>query len=229
MMYLGILLAFVLSIVDYITEHLVPKKVMANQRMISFAAGVAVAYILLHLFPQIAGLSIVRGDVLFLLVLAGFTVTHVLGRYMHISHHKSPHMKAHSGVHLAYFFLYNFLIGILLTRIGSQGLSQGLLFFVPFMLYIAVETLPKEFHLKSTMAKILYAAAPLWGAIASTFFPQIPTFTALHFPELISIVTGTLLYIVIRQSVPSNRESKPLYFVIGAALYSLVILWSPLF
>jgi len=222
---LGIILAAALSAVDYITEHLVPKKVMSNQKMISFAAGVAVAYILLHLFPQIAGLSVVKGEILFLLVLAGFTLTHVLGRYMHISHHRTPLLKDYSHVHLTYFFLYNFLIGILLTRVGSQGLSQALLFFVPFLLYIAVETLPKEFHLKGKVTKILYAAAPLWGSIASSFFPQIPSFTTQHFPELISIVTGTLLYIVIRQSIPSNRESRPLYFVLGAVFYAIVLMW----
>src|SRR3989344_4250879 len=118
----------------------------------------------------------------------GIILAAALSAVDYITEHRTPLLKDYSHVHLTYFFLYNFLIGILLTRVGSQGLSQALLFFVPFMLYIAVETLPKEFHLKSTMAKILYAAAPLWGAIASTFFPQIPTFTSLHFPELISIV-----------------------------------------
>ncbi len=226
---LGIGLALILSVADYITEHIIPKKVMINQKMISFSAGVAVAYLLLHLFPKIAGLSIIKGEFLFVLVLAAFTLTHVLEKYMHISHHKTHLLKEYNHIHLIYFFLYNVLIGIVLTQIGAQGLTQALLFFVPFLFYITAETLPQEFHLKGTAARILYSLAPLFGALAASFFPQLPTLTAQYYAELISIVTGILLYIVIRQSVPSNRRTRPFFFVLGSCLYAAVLLWSPVF
>lgn len=229
MLPLGIAFAAILSVADYISEHLVPKKIMANQRMISFAAGVAVAYILLHLFPLITGLSIIKGEILFVLVLAGFTVTHLLEKYMHISHHRSSFLDQSSHIHLVYFFTYNFLIGIVLSRADSQGISDALLFFIPFLLYIVVETLPQKFHLKNPLAKVLYACAPLFGALVATFFPQLPTLSRLFYPELVSLITGTLLYIVIRQSVPSNREGRPLYFVLGTVLYATILLYSPAF
>jgi len=46
------------------------------------------------------------------------------------------------------------------------------------------------------------------------------------FGPLISLITGTLLYIVIRESLPSDKAEKPFYFLIGAISYSLVIFMS---
>jgi hypothetical protein len=46
------------------------------------------------------------------------------------------------------------------------------------------------------------------------------------FGELLSFITGTLLYIVIRESLPSEEAEKPLYFITGVLFYTLIIFMS---
>ncbi len=224
MMPLAVSLAAILSAVDYITEHLVPKKVMVNQQVISFAAGVAVTYILLHLFPQVAALSSIEGKSIFLYVLAAFTVTYLLQRHLHISHHEHILFKSNAQLHLVFFFIYHMIVGILLTEIASRGKEEALLFFIPFLMYISVEILPQRFHLRHTFAKFLYACAPLFGALVAAIIPSVRGAVSSIFAELLALATGTLLFIVIKQSMPSNRESKPIAFVFGVVLYSIVLL-----
>ena len=129
----------------------------------------------------------------------------------------------HKNIHIIYFFAYNFFIGIVLVNFALKGLSHTLLFFVPFLLYIVVEILPQEFGFKSSIFKVFYFMAPLFGAFAGIIYTD---FAVAAFGELISFVTGTLLYIVIRESLPSDKAEKPLYFIIGVLFYTLIIFMS---
>ena len=94
---------------------------------------------------------------------------------------------------------------------------------MPFLFYIIAEILPQEFEFKSSTFKVFYSMAPFFGAIVGINYIE---FTASVFGELISFVTGTLLYIVIRESLPSDKAEKPLYFLIGVLFYALIIFMS---
>ena len=63
--------------------------------------------------------------------------------------------------------------------------------------------------------------APLFGAFVGISYVG---FAISVFGELIAFITGTLLYIVIRESLPSDKAEKPLYFMTGALFYTLLIL-----
>ena len=106
---------------------------------------------------------------------------------------------------------------------AAKGLKQTLLFFVPFLLYIIAEILPQEFAFKSSISKVVYSMAPVFGAVIGIYSIN---FFASVFGELISFMTGTLLYIVIRESLPSDRAEKPIYFIMGVLLYAFVIYFS---
>ncbi len=67
-------------------------------------------------------------------------------------------------VRITYIFVYNFLVGVALVSFASKGLTQTLLFFLPFLLYIIVEILPQEFEFKGRISKVFYSVAPLLGA-----------------------------------------------------------------
>jgi hypothetical protein len=110
-----------------------------------------------------------------------------------------------------------------LTIFASKGLKQTLLFFIPFLLYIIVEILPQEFEFRNNTFKIFYSLAPLFGAIVGI---NSIDFINSVFGGLISFITGTLLYIVIRESLPSDEAEKPLYFIIGILSYTLIIYMS---
>ena len=221
---LSLVLAGILSFADYVTEHIFSQKLRTNQKLVSFSAGAAIAYIILNLFPEIATFSSIYGNSLFLYVLSGFVTLNLVEQYVYKEIGKLKNKSTyHKSIHVAYFFIYNFLVGVVLVNFTSKGLAQTLLFYIPFFLYMIAEILPQEFKFKNKASAIIYSMAPLLGAFIGINFLE---FTSSIFSQLISFITGTLLYIVIRESLPSDKAEKPLYFIIGVLFYTLIIFMS---
>ena len=220
---LALALSVVLCISDYITEHVFSRK-FNSKKFVSFAAGVAIAYIILHSFPDIASYASIDGNEIFIYALLGFVSLNLIEQFLYKSVGKLRNISEyHKKIHVTYFFLYNLIIGAVLVVFASTGLRQTLIFFVPFLLYIIAEILPEEFAFKKTSSKIFYSLAPLFGtalAIAYTGFINS------IFTRLMSFVTGTLLYIVIRESLPSDQAERPLYFIVGVMFYTLILVMS---
>ena len=221
---LSLILAGILSISDYVTEHIFSKKLRTNQKLISFSAGVAVNYIVLTLFPEISSYALIDGRSVFMYTLLGFVGLNLVEQFIYkgAGKLKSP-IQYHKDLHVTYFFIYNFFIGMVLVSFAARGLTQTLLFFIPFLLYIIAEILPQQFEFKSTASKILYSMAPFFGVIVGINFID---FTNSIFGRTISFITGTLLYIVIKESLPSDEAEKSLFFIIGVLLYTLIIFLS---
>lgn len=221
---LSLLLASILSISDYVTEQIFSKRVMNSKKFVSFAAGAAIAYIILHSFPDIASYASIDGNEIFIYALLGFVSLNLIEQFLYKSVGKLKDISEyHKRIHVAYFFLYNFIIGAVLVVFASTGLKQTLIFFIPFLLYIIAETLPQEFAFKKTSSKIFYSLAPLFGTIIAM---ASLSFINSIFTRLMAFVTGTLLYIVIRESLPSDQAERPLYFIVGVLFYTLVLLMS---
>ncbi len=222
---LSLILAGLLSFADYVTEHLFPEKIKKNQKLISFSAGVAIAYIILSLFPEISSDSLIEGRTVFLYALLGFVSLNLLEQSIYKRVEIKNSFKHHKILHVTYFFVYNFFIGIILVNFASKGLMQAFLFFVPFLLYIIIKILPQEFEFKHATSKFLYSSASLFGAFFGVSYFE---FTTSIFSELIAFITGTLLYSVIRESLPSEKAERPLYFMLGVVFYTLIIIvsWS---
>ena len=218
---LALVLAGILSFSDYITENFFSKQLRESKKIISFSGGVGISYVVLNLFPEISSYSLINGRAVFLYVLAGFVSLNLIEQFIYKEVKKIN--SYHKGVHITYFFVYKFLIGMVLASFASEGLTQTMLFFIPFLLYIIAEILPQEFDFKSKTFKVFYTMAPLFGAV---FGIQYLEFVNSIFGPLISLITGTLLYIVIRESLPSDKAEKPIYFLIGVISYSLVIFMS---
>jgi len=221
---LSLILAGILSVSDYVTEHIVSKKLRTSQKLISFSAGVAISYIVLDLFPEIAQNALIDGKKLFLFALLGFVLLNLIEQYVYKGIGKLRNLSSYQKhIHVSYFFIYNFLIGTVLVIFAAKGLKQTMLFFMPFLLYIIAEILPQEFEFKNSMSKIIYSMAPVFGAVVGVYSID---FFASIFGEIISFITGTLLYIVIRESLPSDKAEKPIYFIIGVFIYTLIIYMS---
>ena len=219
---LSLTLAGILCIADFVTEHAIAHKIKKNYKLISFSAGVAISYIILSLFPEISEYALIYSRNIFLYALLGFVSLNLVEQYVYKSNAKNQSIS-HKTVHVAYFFVYNFFIGAILAIFASKGLAKALLFFIPFLLYIIVEILPQEFQFKKNLSKVIYSSAPLFGALAAIRYIDI---ISSIFGELLSFITGTLLYIVIRESLPSEKTEKPFYFIIGVLFYTAIFLIS---
>jgi hypothetical protein len=215
-----LILAGILSFADYVTEQVFSKKLKQSKKLVSFSAGVATSYIILSLLPEISTYALIEGRMIFLYILIGFVGLNLTEHYIHYRIHKSDAKGYHKQAHLGYFFMYHFLSGVVLIVFSSQGIGNAVLFFVPFLLYIVAETLPQEFTFKNTLSRMVFSLAPFFGAIIGIIkFDYIVN----NFGKIIALMTGTLLYLVIRESIPNEEAERPVFFLLGVVLYTFII------
>ena len=219
-MVVGYILALILSIVDFFTEGLFSKASPGKMKFISFSAGVSVSYIFLVLLPEIYSGAIAINQLLFLAVLFGFGVFHLIEKYIRQNFTGPALRKEHRAIHSTTSFVYFFVVGFLLVKlVESDSSLSSVLLFVPIMLHIVIDSLPRR-HTKKHYLRALSASSPFLGAILASFIDVGTAGNVI----LLGIVGGALLYTVVRESLPRDREGKPLYFITGLLIFTVLIL-----
>ena len=218
-MVVGHVLALILSVVDFLTEGLFSRGNQRKMKFISFAAGVSVTYIFLILLPEIYVGAIEISRLLFLSVLFGFGVFHLIEKFIRQNFTGPDLRKEHRLIHSATSFIYFFVVGFILVKVSESNVVGGVLLFIPIMLHIIIDSLPrratKKHHLRA-----FSASSPFLGALLATFVE----IGEIGNVALLGIVGGGLLYTVIRESLPQERKGKPIYFLIGMLLFTLIIM-----
>ncbi len=222
-MALGYLLAFVLGIVDFVTEEMFRIPDGKKMRFISFAAGVSVSYLFLILLPEIYIGASSLNPLLFFPLLFGFAVFHLVEKYIRQRNGTRSYTRLHGQVHLVTSFFYSLVVGFVLINLVERDVLQGILLFVPLTFHIAIDSLPKKMT-KHYLQKAFFSSAPFIGALLGTIVET----TEFMNISLLGIVGGALLYMVVRESLPREREGHPMYFLIGMFLFVdlVLILWN---
>jgi hypothetical protein len=192
--------------------------------LLSFSAGVSITYVFLDLFPQFSVQVLQISRFLFLFVLFGFGLLHVVEKYLYQHARRARLRKELRIEHTITSFCYHLLIGFLLAyMVANFGSINSALFFIPLLLYTLVSTLPLALP-KSTVWKIVLASSTLVGTIIGTLVA--PYITASIFVSILGFYIGVVSYTVLRHALPYGKKGKPLHFILGSALYALVIVWS---
>ena len=219
-MAVGHILALALSIIDFITEGLFLKASPFKMKFISASAGVSVSYIFLILLPEIYSGSIEISRVLFIAILLGFGIFHVIEKYIRQNFTGPALRKEHRLVHSTTSFVYFFVVGFLLVKIAEKDSGLGaFLLFIPIALHIVIDSLPRR-HTKKQHLRALSASSPFLGAILASVLDVGNAGNN----ALLGIVGGALLYTVVRESLPRDRKGKPLYFITGLLLFTVLVL-----
>lgn len=219
-MVIGHILALILSVVDFLTEGLFSKASPNKMRFISISAGVSVSYIFLILLPEIYSGAMNISKLLFLGILFGFGVFHIIEKFIRQNFTGPELRKEHRLIHSSTSFVYFFVVGFLLVKLAeNDGSLSAVLLFIPITLHIIIDSLPRR-HTKKHYLRVLSASSPFLGAVAASFI----NIGEIGNVILLGVVGGALLYTVIRESLPRDREGKPLYFITGLLLFTVVIL-----
>jgi hypothetical protein len=219
---------------------LVPERATA-----SFAGGLAVAYVFLHLLPEFVegneAIGRVLGDVVeptplldlgvFLVALAGFAVFYGLQRLAD-RHAPAP---SRTGVgrttstaeppgvywlHLGGFMVYNALITYTMALRLRTGLAFALLFTLAMGLHFVLTDRSLEEHYPNRFprsGRLLLAGALLAGWLLDTFFA--PTSTLLV-AVLTALLGGSILLNVFKEELPATGRSSYPWFLAGLLLYA---------
>lgn len=220
---LSVILGVVLAVVHYFNDKIQPQDPLIRHKLVSFVAGISITYIFLLLLPEVYMGIESLDKFLFLFILAGFSCFHLIEK--HIYQHTSKEILHEQlrAAHSTLFFAYHLVIGILLVELVTINLVSGLLFFIPILFHTAVSSASlKGIHVsirERIILKLVLSCSTLFGVLLA-YFVTIPS-NVLH--SFLGFVVGSMLYIVIRDSIPKETAGKAIYFVLGVVIYALII------
>jgi hypothetical protein len=220
---IAILLAIILGVVQYFGENICKACGRYYKHAISFSAGVAITYLFLDLFPSFSVEVINTNQFLFIFLLVGFVIFHLVEKYIY-QHSKEGVLEKRLGIeNQVISFMYHFILGVIIVDFSRQGFQEVILLFIPIVIFTAVGTLPISQH-PSNKVNFIVSLSILLGVLFAGFvYPDISVEIQ---TALLGVVIGGLFFLVIRHSLPMGKEGKPLFFIIGIVIYAPIIILS---
>lgn len=214
------------------TLPLVPERSLG-----SFAGGLAIAYVFLHLLPELAEGNEAVGEALsdvveptplfelgiFLVALTGFTVFYGLERAARRGRSSGSEPLGIYRMHLTSFALYNAAITYGMALRVRTGLVFALLFVLAMGLHFVLTDRGLEEHYPRRFAasgRLVLAGALLLGWVLSAL--AAPTST-LVVALLTALLSGSILLNVFKEELPSDRRSSFGWFLAGLVLYAVLL------
>jgi hypothetical protein len=214
-----------------------------RSRWLSLASGVSVAYVFVHILPELnaaqqditkqldVGIAFLEHHV-YLVALLGLIAFYGLERSARVSQRRNR--QAGKGevttagifwIHIASFAAYNALIGYLLVHREESGFFNLLLFFVAMAMHFIVNDFGlRENHKKpyDGVGRWVLSSAVIMGWV-------IGTHTEIHqaaIAVLFAFLAGGIVLNILKEELPEERESRFWAFALGAAAYAILLLLS---
>jgi zinc transporter ZupT len=239
--FLSGLIAAGLAVIHLLARNLLFLQVVPRSRWLSFGSGVSVAYVFIHILPELneqqeSIQETLSTQILFLenhvylIALVGVSVFYGLER---LAKESRQHNQATGEgdvteshvfwIHIASFAVYNALIGYLLLHRETSGLISLITFAIAMGLHFIVNDYGlRQDHKKSydRMGRWILAAAIVVGWV-------IGTGTAIHqaaIAVLFAFLAGGVILNVLKEELPEERKSRFWAFALGAIGYTILLL-----
>lgn len=227
-----------LATVHLFAGHLRRLNDLQRTRWLSMAGGVSVAYVFVHLLPELArGQEVIAGSDIKLLdflehhayLLALFGLVGFYGLERMIKQHREQlqdQEQSHSGVfwlHVGSFAVYNGLIGYLLVHGESDDLTTLTLYCVAMGLHFLVNDFALQSDHKalfSRRGRWVLSAMPLmgWAVGAMTEVSELAV------SALTAFIGGSIILNVLKEELSEDRNSRIGAFLFGATGYAALLL-----
>jgi zinc transporter ZupT len=209
-----------------------------RSRWLSFAGGASVAYVFLHLLPELASHQTLAEDrdalaesllevPIYIIALFGLLIFYGLERaarqYSH-AHSTEADAATRNGVfwlHVATFAAYNALVGVLLATF-SEGVPSMIL----FALAIGLHFLVNDYGLRHDHRDIYHNRGRwiLAGAIAVGWIVgMIQPPGELIIGVLFSFLAGGIVMNTLKEELPEDRKSRFWAFALGVLAYGALL------
>ncbi|UPV73509.1 hypothetical protein M0R89_13270 [Halorussus limi] len=207
---------------------------------LSGAGGVSVAYVFVHVLPELEERQHAFGGVVgflehhvYLLALAGFTAFYGLEQVARRSSDRRDREVAgaetttSAGVfwlHVGSFAAYNALVGYLLVHREESGLASLGFFAVAMALHFAVNDYGLRDHHREAYDRVgRYLLAG--GVLAGTAVGWTTTVGAALVSGLFGFLAGGIVLNVVKEELPEERQSNVWAFGVGSAVYAALLLF----
>lgn len=230
--------ALVLATVHMVAGRLRKLNRLPRSRWLSMAGGVSVAYVFVHLLPELArGQEVIDSSEIrflsflehhaYLLALLGLAAFYGLERLIKQHRRKlKDHEQPHAGVfwlHISAFAVYNALIGYLLVHGESNTTTTLVLYCIAMGLHYLVNDFALQSDHKALFShrgRWLLSAMPLagWALGMATEVSELAV------SALTAFVGGSIILNVLKEELPEERNSHFGAFLSGALGYSVLLL-----
>jgi hypothetical protein len=205
---------------------------------LSVAGGVSVAYVFVHLLPELAehqeailgqGAMVAAESRIWLIALLGLGIFYGLERLARrgAECEREAGRGAHPPrgvfwIHLASFALYNLIVGYLLLHRESGVAELGFYAAAMALHFLVNDHGLREQHGRAydREGRWLLAAAPVAGW-ALGLVAAVP---ALAVSALFALLAGGVVLNVLKEELPEDRDSRFWAFALGAAGYAFLII-----
>lgn len=236
---LSLLLVAALAAVHLFSGRMRFLSASPRSRWLSAAGGVSVAYVFVHLLPDLAeeqetvreavgeGFSFIEYHV-YLVAMVGLVAFYGLERAAKLSRRRGRATGDAAGpgvfwLHVGSFGLYNALIGYLLLHREEPGLWSLVLFAFAMGVHFVVN----DFGLREDH-KGAYDRAGRWvlaaAVLAGWAVGLLSEISEAALAVLFAFLAGGVVMNVLKEELPEERESRFWAFALGAALYAAVLL-----
>ncbi|MBD3310006.1 hypothetical protein GF351_02195 [Candidatus Woesearchaeota archaeon] len=230
-MILPIVFAVLIAIAHYWSDRFCKVCREFGEQMFSFVAGIATVYVFLGLYPEFYRQARFLSPYAMTSVLLGFAVLYVVDKEIYRKTSRSERRFDLEMAHGVGLMAYYLVVGIALYRLTEVSVRSGVLFFIPVFIYSGISAM-SLYGLRLTDARktelsyleMMQGFCVLAGAFIAQFF-FIPSSFMIY---LVGLVAGILTYVVFRDMLPKGKQGEPLYFVVGGAIYLVLIavLWT---
>ena len=213
---------------------------------VSFSAGASVAYVFVHVFPDISILQQQFSGIpshhyngrffnqpLYLTALAGICLPYLIDtlELSYTEHDQKCHDQVHQGIFgirkLLYTF-YNMMLAYMIVNRHNEGiLSMKIIVVVLVMHFIVINASFKEIY-HETFKKYIRWFAVL-GLICGGILGKTVTIPDSILAYLFSLIGGIITYTALKEELPKTNHRAPFHFLTGVVCFALLILSVPYF
>jgi hypothetical protein len=214
-----------------------------RSRWLSAAGGVSVAYVFVHLMPELAeGQRVVEramrpelafvGRHTYLIALAGLAVFYGIERFSvrrrsrTDEHHKGDDTETDATgfvASIASFAVYNAIVGYLLLHRLDRPVRGLVLYAIAMALHFVVNDYGLREHHKQRydrFGRSILVVALLMGALVGVVW-QLPEAVI---AAVIAFLAGGIVLNVLKEELPEKRQSRYWAFLVGAFAYAALLL-----
>lgn len=213
----------------------------SRSRWLSFAGGVAVAFVFMHMLPDLGTYGLVFAETTalpealaesapFALALAGlalfYGVEHALVASRRNNREAGDHDRPERGIfwlHIASSSLLIAVIAYLLNHREESGLIGVLIYFIAMALHFGTADFGSHTHHPD-----LYQRGGRWALVAATLggwlIGLLVTLPHAIIGALYAFVGGGIILTVLKEELPAEKESRFVWFLAGTVGYAALVL-----
>jgi len=214
----------IIGILHYLSDFISLRFIKYKEKILSFGAGISITYLFLELLPQIHEATPILRKISYISLLVGFALFHLVEKYVYQHSKREKIIEELRHIHSTGFFLYHFIIGMVLYHLMENNITQGTLFLIPIVFHSAVSSASfKEIHaeLKEKWhIKALLSTSTIMGILIAIYLGVSQNV----YYSMLGFVVGALLYIIIKDILPEQKEGDPKYFLAGMIIFVLLLL-----